>query len=195
MSESSSASDRENVVPAKVSDAAAKADLRGLIMAQQGSHPVGNLVFMLVVAGVLVGAGFLLSWVTGIVEIRAVAFLGLVCFVLAFIAVAMSVAALAAGFTATYLYERGLVHTKNRRVQTVPFSDVDELLLWRAGGKNRWTGNLLTYYVVTRDGRKVPVEARSNSGDDSLGLRLQDIVREYGRAVVDSGPYVGRMRP
>lgn len=41
----------------------------------------------------------------------------------------------------------------------------------------------------------VPVEAKSNSGDDSLGLRLQDIVREYGRPVVDSGPYVGRMRP
>jgi hypothetical protein len=56
--------------------------------------------------------------------------------------------------SATYLDERGLVRTKNRRVQTVPFSDVDELLLWRAGGNNRWTGNLLSYYVVTRDGRK-----------------------------------------
>lgn len=41
----------------------------------------------------------------------------------------------------------------------------------------------------------VQVEAKSNTGDDSLGLRLQDIVREYGRPVVDSGPDVGRMRP
>ena len=41
----------------------------------------------------------------------------------------------------------------------------------------------------------VPVEAKSNTGDDSLGLRLQDIVGKYGRPVVDSGPYVGRMRP
>jgi hypothetical protein len=72
---------------------------------------------------------------------------------------------------------------------------VEQLLLWRAGGKSRFAGSLLTYYVVTRDGRKVPVEAKSKSGDDSLGMRLQEMVREYGRPVVDSGPYVGRMRP
>ena len=40
----------------------------------------------------------------------------------------------------------------------------------------------------------VQVEAKSNTGDDSLGLRLQDIGK-YGRPVVDSGPDVGRMRP
>lgn len=187
--------DRENVVPGKVSDAAAQAELGHLVMSQQGSHPVGNLVFGLVVAGVLVGAGCFLSWLLDFVEIRAVAYLAFVCFVLAVIAFGMSLAALAAGFTATYLYERGLVHTKNGRVKTVKFSDVDELLLWRAGGKTALAGNLLAYYVVTRDGRKVPVEAKSKSGDDRLGVRLQEMVRDCGHPVVESGPYVGRLRP
>jgi len=49
--------------------------------------------------------------------------------------------------------------------------------------------------VVTRDGRKVPVEAKSKSGDDRLGVRLQEMVRDCGHPVVESGPYVGRLRP
>jgi hypothetical protein len=195
MSESPPVPDRENALPGKVSDAAAQAELGKLVVTQQGSHPVGNLVFGLVVAGVLVASGFLLSWLTGIVELRVVAFLAFVCFVLALIVFAMSLAALASGFTATYLYERGLVHTKNVRLKTVAFSDVDELLLWRAGGKTALAGTLLAYYVVTRDGQKIAVEAKSKSGEDSLGLRLQEIVREHGRPVVESGPYVGRLRP
>ena len=45
------------------------------------------------------------------------------------------------------------------------------------------------------DGRKVAVEAQSSSGDKSLGEQLQQIVRQLGRPVTDSGPFVGKLRP
>jgi hypothetical protein len=112
MSKSHPAPDRQDVLPDKVSDAAARADLGNLVIAQQGSHPVGNLVFGLVVGGLLVGAGAFLAWLAGAVEIRAIAFLAVLCFIFALIAVAMSIAALLAGFTATYLLEGGLIHQK-----------------------------------------------------------------------------------
>ena len=93
------------------------------------------------------------------------------------------------------LFAGGLVHTKNGKFQVVAWPEVDELLLWRAGGKTAMAGKLLCYYVVTFDGRKVPIELQSAKGDKTLGERLQQIVTGLGRPVVESGPYSGRLRP
>jgi hypothetical protein len=73
---------------------------------------------------------------------------------------------------------------------------VDELLLWKAGGKTDGLmyGKLLCYYIMTFDGRKVGVEARSAQGDKTLGEHLQQVVQRLGRPVKDSGPYTGRLR-
>lgn len=64
-----------------------------------------------------------------------------------------------------------------------------------AGGDNFLTGQLLCYYVVTVDGRKVPVESAVAKGETPLGPQLEQIVAQLGRPVVDSGPLVGKMRP
>lgn len=55
MSDSPPVPDRENLVPGKVSDSGAQAELGNLAMSQQGLHPVENVVFGFVVAGPYVG--------------------------------------------------------------------------------------------------------------------------------------------
>lgn len=181
--------------PAKVAEAAATRSLGACVQTQKGPSPIGNFLFGISAAAGLVLVAMLLNWVVSAIHWRLLAFLAFLCIAFALIVIVYSFMALLAGFTATYLYTHGLIHVKNGKVQTVTWQELDELWLWKAGGKAALAGKLLTYYVVTYDGRKVLVEAASAKGDKSLGERLQKIVRERGRPVKDSGPYVGRMRP
>jgi VanZ family protein len=180
--------------PAKVAQAATDRALGAIVAAQKGSNPLGNFVFGIGAAVVLIGVGLGVAWLAAQIGFRALAYLALLCFVGALIAVVLSFAALLAGFTATYLYAGGVVHTKNGKVQVVAWPDLDEMLLWRAGGKSAIAGTLLCYYLITFDGRKVPIEKQSAKGDKALGEHLQQIVKNIGRPVVDSGPYTGRLR-
>ena len=180
-------------VPPKVAQAAT--GLGQPTYLQRGTNPFSNFIFAIGAAVALVLVGLGLGWVTTQIHLRALAWLAFLCFIGALIAVIFAFAALLAGFTATYLFAGGLVHTKNGRVQVVAWPDVDELLLWRAGGKTAMAGKLLCYYVVTFDGRKVPIELQSAKGDKALGEQLQQIVTKLGRPVVESGPYSGRLRP
>jgi hypothetical protein len=125
---------------------------------------------------------------------RPLATFAFVCAAVALFAVIMAIRALLAGFTATYVFTNGLVHTKNRKIDVVTWPDIDELLLWKAGGKTTFRGKLLGYYLITLDGRKLALEARSAKGDGTVGEVLQQIVRDLGRPVRDSGPYTGRLR-
>jgi hypothetical protein len=182
-------------LPPKVVQAAAGRGLGHPTYVQKGANPFGNFAFGLGAAVALVLLFFGIAWVAVQIHLRALAWLGFLCLIGALIAVVMAFAALLAGFTATYLFAGGLVHTKNGKVQVVTWPEVDELLLWRAGGKSAMAGKLLCYYVITFDGRKVPIELQSAKGDKTLGERLQQIVEGLGRPVVESGPYSGRLRP
>lgn len=180
--------------PRAVADAAARGQLGRLVMAQQGGNPPGNVIFVLVGAGVLLGFALLWGWLGATTGVRVLHSIGLLCLALAVVAVVLACAAPVAGFTATHLYENGLVHTRNRRVQAVAWSEVDEMLIRRTDGSAA-AGTVLAYSLITRDGRRVPVEALSRAGDNALAARLEEIVRSLGRPVVDSGPYTGRLRP
>src|SRR5262245_21306921 len=144
--------------PPKVSEATATKQLGELVTAQKGSNPVGNLLFGIGAAVVLILIGVGLGWVPTKTGIRPLGFLTCILIVIALIIVVYSVMALFAGFTATYLYRNGLAHTKNGKVEVVAWPEIDELWLWKAGGKTGIAGMLMCYYVVTFDGRKVPVE-------------------------------------
>jgi hypothetical protein len=181
--------------PPKVAQAAAGRGLGPLVHAQKSTNPFANFAFGMGAAVALVLLFFGLAWVAVQLHFRPLGWLAFLCLIGALIAVVMACAALYAGFTATYLFTGGLAHTKNGNVQAVTWPEVDELLLWRAGGKTAMAGKLLCYYVVTFDGRKVGVELQSAKGDKSLGEQLQQIVARLGRPVVESGPYSGRLRP
>lgn len=86
------------------------------------------------------------------------------------VAVITALRRLFAGFTATYLYANGVIHTKNGRIDVVTWPEVDKLMLWEIGGRPE------RYYVVTHDGRKVLVELESAQGDPTLVNMLHGIV-------------------
>lgn len=181
--------------PAEVAQAAAQRALGDYLVAQQGSNPYSNSAVGLGIALVLFVGGFMgLGWVATRIHARPLATFAFVCAAVAVFAVIMAIRALRAGFTATYVFTNGVVHTKNRKIDVVTWPDIDELLLWKAGGKTTLRGKLLGYYIVTLDGRKLALEARSAKGDGTVGEVLQQIVRDLGRPVRDSGPYTGRLR-
>ena len=182
-------------LPPKVAQVAAGRGLGPVTYLQKGSNPFSNFAFGIGAAVALVLVFLGLGWVSVQIHFRALAWLAFLCLIGALIAFVLAFAALVAGFTATYLFTGGLVHTKNGKVQVVAWPEVDELLLWRAGGKTAMAGKLLCYYVVTFDGRKVPIELQSAKGDKTLGEQLQQIIKGLGRPVVESGPYSGRLRP
>lgn len=182
-------------IPSKVAAGAQSRGLGDCLVVAAGSNPIGNFLFAVGAGVVLILVAFGLSWVGEKAGLRFLAYLVFLCFVGALIAAIFSVVALLAGFTASYLYQGGLVHTKNGRVQVVAWSDLDEVWRWRAGGNTALRGKLLCYYVVTFDGRKVPIEAKSAKGSSELGERLEQTAVSLGRKVSDSGPYTGRLRP
>lgn len=181
--------------PPEVIQAAASRRLGQLVAAQRGTNPIGNLTFGIGGGIALIAGGILVAWIGSLIDVGALRFIACPMLVFGVIVLVYAVMALFAGFTATYLFENGLVHTKNKKIDTVAWSEVDQLWLWKAGGDNILTGQLLCYYVVTLDGRKVPVESAVAKGEQPLGPQLEQIVAQLGRPVVDSGPLVGRMRP
>ncbi|MCW2885362.1 MAG: hypothetical protein QOE54_3182 [Streptosporangiaceae bacterium] len=175
--------------PPKVTELAAAQRLGDLLSSRKGSTPFANAFFALAVAALLFGVTVVLALLR---LARGVAVFTFACSVgIAF----LSLFALLAGFTGAYLYTGGLVHRKNGRLSAVRWPDVSELLLWRAGGRTRLAGRLLCYHVVTRSGRKLPIEAHVGAGRDAFGELLEQKIRQEGGQVVESGPYSGRLRP
>lgn len=181
--------------PPKVVEAAASKQLGALVMGQKGANPFGNLFFGIGLAVAIGVVSTLIAWGATAIHLRPLAYLACLGWVAAVIVLGYSIMAGLAGFTGTYLYANGIAHVKNGKVATAAWSEVDQLWLWKAGGKTAIAGTLLCYYLVTLDGRKIPVEHASKSGDKTLGEQLQQIVRQLGRPVVDSGPYTGKLRP
>jgi hypothetical protein len=174
--------------PAKVTQAAHRYQLGPLINARKGSNPL------------LTGGTGLLAGMALIALSVLLAFLGQrvvalsVC-ALSFTALLLAAAALLGGQHSGYVYQDGLVHVSRGKVEVLTWPEVSELLLWRAGGKGVLAGQLLSYYLVTTDGRKLRIEARFANNRDLLGDQLQAAVTRLGRPVTESGPASGRLRP
>jgi len=88
--------------------------------------------------------------------------------------------------------EHGLIRSKNGRLRAVPWTQVRELRLWRAGGAI--AGTLLAYYVVTTDRKLIGIAAKVKHGRDEFGDHLQRLVSAVGAPVVEGGPALGERR-
>jgi hypothetical protein len=163
--------ERRAEVPSKVASAAA-------------GKQIGNLLAGICIAAVIIGFAYLLAWAAVVGQLRRLGVWSCCLAVGAVVVLGFSVAALLAGSTATYLYANGIVGVRNFTVQAVSWPEVDELWLWRSVD-----GVLLRYYVVTFDGRRIPVFTSDKSGDKTLAEQLQRIVRQLDRPVKDSGPF------
>jgi hypothetical protein len=175
--------------PVRVTELATAERLGDLVSCRQGANPFANAVAGLGVAAVLFGVTMALALLDVARGVAAVTFAGSV--VIAF----LSLFALLAGFTGAYLYTGGLVHRRSGRLSAVRWPDVTQLLLWRAGGRTRLAGRPLCYHVVTRSGRRLPIEAHVGEGRDAFGELLEQQVRQGGGQVVESGPYSGPPAP
>jgi hypothetical protein len=174
--------------PPEVGRVAAERGLGALRRAQKGSNPLARFAR---------GMAYAVGWLLGLCglgllfqrwDLGPLGLLALPLLVGAAVAVITAVRRLFAGFTATYLYANGLIHTKNGRIQVVTWPEVDKLMVWEIGGRAE------RYYVVTHDGRKVLVEFESAQGDATLGIMVQEIMQKLGRPIVAAGPSARRLR-
>lgn len=175
--------------PARVDRLAASRRLGAHVANRRGSNPFANALFCVVAAVAAFGVVAVIAWL----ELRFLRYLAILAFAASIVALIGAVLSLLAGFTGAYLYANGLVRSKNGRLRAVTWPEVDRLLLWR--GAKLLEGKLLCYYVVTREGRKLSIEAREVDGRDDFGEALQAHVRAAGGQVVESGPAAGVMRP
>jgi hypothetical protein len=174
-------------LPRRVRRAAEHSNLGALVMGGKGTGFLRQLAVLLAVEAVLAGL-LAAAMATGS---RLLAWLPLIGLLGVAIVIAMRTVS---GPRRTYVFADGVVCTRFGAAKAARWDQVRELLLWRAGGKTFLAGKLLAYYLITQDGSKLAIEARTD-GPDPLGEMVKDFVRRAGRPVVDSGPYHGRMRP
>jgi hypothetical protein len=180
----------------KVAEAAAASNLGPLREACVEGNPFTKGLLWIVAAAACIGLLTLFSWLGVTYDVGWLRVFVCLLGIGALFSIFFAVQTLVRGFRATYWYENGLVYLKNGRVQVMPWSQVDEMLLWKAGGKSSMKGLMLSYIVVGFDGQKFSVAANGERDPgDSFGGRLCGQVAQLGRPVKDSGPYVGRMRP
>jgi hypothetical protein len=176
--------------PAKVAKAAADKQLGDLVISQRSSNPVVNLVTGIGCTVIAVALVYVIAWAAVKTQLRQLALFACCGFAGAGVLLAISVASLFMGSTATYLYANGIVGVRNLGVRAASWSEIDELLLWKSR-----EGLLLRYEVVTVDGRRIPVLTSAKGGDKTLVQQLVRTVQELGRPVRDGGPYVRSERP
>jgi hypothetical protein len=182
------------LLPDNVAQAAASRGLGACLIVQRGTRIGRTLGSGLVLSAALVAGIILLSLLAKVTGVRAFAWL--VCPLFAGLLWVLYFTFLRArsGNSTSYLFEQGVIHTKYSKVELVTWPEVDEVWLWKAGGKTSLAGSLLNVFIVTFDGRKIPVGVQDQSGDTTFRERLLQTVASLGRPVKDSGPYTGRLR-
>jgi hypothetical protein len=181
--------------PERIIRKAAAHDLGALVIAQRGSNPIANALFAAAVVAVLCLLIWGMAWAGQAYDLGFLRPLIILAVVGVVVGTIMMVMSLIAGFTSAYLFDNGVICTRNGIVSVARWQDVDRLLLWRAGGRTALRGKLLCYYVVTGNGRRMPIEARQGDQGDPLGEALQATMARMGRPVVESGPAAGVLRP
>jgi hypothetical protein len=175
-------------VPPEIMQLAAERGLGDLGYVQRGGNPVtGCLASMAYAAGWLI-AMILLGWWLQKLDVGPLGILALPFLSGAIWATVKGFRRLFAGVNAAYLFFNGLVCVRNGRTDVITWPEIDKLVQYHS------TGKLLRYFVVTRDGRKVRIEAESGAGDMMLGAMLTQAVQNLGRPVQEVGPSAGRSR-
>lgn len=174
-------------VPASVTRAAEQHDLGALVVWRPGLNPFVRFITFGVLA-VLGGAVlYAVVWVLSRVVDELSAALGAVIVLAAAGVVAaavLGVQGLLKGFTAHYLYERGAIQTRNRRISVATWDQLDEI------ARRHHLIPVLAddvLYVRFFDGRRWEVETDTHR-DDDLDRRLVaaflDTARRLGRPVI-----------
>jgi hypothetical protein len=177
--------------PAAVVQAAAAKNLGTLRRAQAGHNPIANFL-----TGLAASAGLFLlllglSWLYKAVPFFLFRWAGLAICPAMVVTLIYSFIALFGGFKGTWRYDNGLAYRKNGKVSTLAWNEIDQVLLWRAGGNTSLRGKLLSWVVVGYDGTKIDIDKKT---DESFGEEICAIVAAHGRSIVESGPYSGRLR-
>ncbi len=175
-------------VPEYVSRAAERHGLGPMVVWRKGSNPFAT--FVVAVGITVVGGGLLIGvlWVlsrfidqleTGVAAIVILAGVALVG------SAVVGVYGLFKGFTAHFVYERGAIQTRNRRVNVQAWAQLDEVL--ENWGGLRSNPKVLSIFVRFFDGRRWEIEA-ATSGDQTdrdapLVAVFIDMARRQGRPV------------
>ena len=169
-------------VPGDIAELATRSGLGPLHRVQRGPSPFRTFARSMAYAlGWLLGLCalglFLARLDVGPLGLLAVPFLAG-----AIVAAIKAVRNLLVGFTTTYLFANGLIHVRNQRVDVIPWSDVDRLMV------SYFAGEQVCYRVATFSGRKIRIELESADGDPNLGLEVAHKVEELGRPIIATGP-------
>jgi hypothetical protein len=174
-------------VPAYVARAAEQHDLGSLVIWRKGPNPVARFITYALMAALGSALLYAVVWVLSrlIDQLRASLGALLVLAIVAIVAAAvLGVRELLKGFSAHYLYERGAIQTRNRRLSVATWDQLDEI-----ADRKYLVGVLAENILYVRffDGRRWEVETNTHVNDD-LDKRLVeaflDIARRLGRPIV-----------
>jgi hypothetical protein len=163
----------------RVSRLASQSQLGSLLGVRKLANPLLTIAIRLVVGTVvlLVGGSLLGHLQVGILWLLGLVVAITVLFTVVWAAVGI-VGAVVLGVQATYLFERGIVHSRNWRLRIVTWPEVTAL---RAViGKRAHEGRVLGYNIVPRRGRPIRIYMRPGSGRDLFVDRLIALLQTDG---------------
>jgi hypothetical protein len=166
-------------VPARVAHLASESQLGPVLGVRKLANPLLTIAIRLVVGTVvlLVGGVLLGHLQAGILWLLGLVVAATVLFTVVWAAVGI-VGAVVLGVQATYLFERGIVHSRNWRLRVVIWPDVTALRA--VTGKRAYEGRVLGYNVVPRRGRPIRIYMRPHSGRDYFVDQLIALLQKDG---------------
>ncbi|MEV4509427.1 hypothetical protein AB0K00_10765 [Dactylosporangium sp. NPDC049525] len=176
-------------VPPRVAALAQRQQLGALVAVHKGDHPLVECATGLVIAAVLFGAAAGVGWVVSLVEFLQIKVLALLVLLLAIGGLAAAGYAFFRLFGAhvvVHHYAHGLVWTRNRSVDAVPFSWIDEMYVTRKDAKATAAG------LVTLDGRTVDVTGAEKPDYTAFVDRLEAELTARRRRILPARREVGR---
>jgi hypothetical protein len=189
-------------VPAEISQVAATSRMGRLIDARQAPTPSKSFLLNMVGAIAGIGGAYALGWVAYFIKIngmgdvaREFALIALLGFIFGIWFALCAIRSLFGGHRSAYLYENGIIWRRNRKIESVPWPRMKELVRWRMGGDTWITGTVLYYVLVTVDGRRLQIDKLDTDLKETFSLRLQDYILRRGGRVVDGGSYVQLGKP
>jgi hypothetical protein len=170
-------------LPEQVERLAATRRLGAYQVGASGDNPVTGALSIFALAALVFGVAWVLGWLFESLDVRALAWVeGLGVFIALMLAGA-AVVELTDGHRASYLFDGGLVWTRNRHVESATWSEIDRLLTARALPPFQATGVGL---LVAIDGRETYVDFSKDSTE--FRDRLIEALEAANRPVRPSVP-------
>ncbi|GAA3201665.1 hypothetical protein ACFO1B_06360 [Dactylosporangium siamense] len=175
-------------VPPRVAALAQRQQLGSLIAAHKGDHPLVECGTGLVISAVLFGAAAGISWIVSNVEFLQFKLLAMAVVLLAIGGLAAAGYAffrLFGAYVIVHHYQHGLVWTRNRSVDAVPFSWIDEMYVTRkeATGDAATGSKITAAGLVTLDGRAVDITGADKADYAAFVERIEAELTARGRLI------------